>query len=258
MNDNPKIGLVLAAYAATPYMHLHLESRRRNGIDIPTIIHDDASPEKDRLAELCSEYKVQFYCNPQEIGWQAGAYFSNIYSIEWGLENNLDLVVWFTRRFIPLFNWLPSLLALDSECHASAYTNATSDYKMRSECMALSVPKWATLLEHMHKDFDENHDAINHHPLEPRIYDLACRLMPEGFAIWDALITNPREKFCSDVLSHQSHPSDRYFHISQEWGLPYTLRDFVELHAEGYYRPYPNPQEIRHYGVNVQENFKHW
>ena len=57
------IGLVVGTFAAVPYVHLHLEARRRLYPHVPLLVHDDASPKQGELRRLCEEYGCEFESN---------------------------------------------------------------------------------------------------------------------------------------------------------------------------------------------------
>ena len=58
--DPLSIGVVIGTFAAVPYIHLHLEAWRRLFPHIRLLVHDDASPEQERLRRLCAEYGCEF------------------------------------------------------------------------------------------------------------------------------------------------------------------------------------------------------
>jgi len=55
-DPQPSVGLVIATFAAVPYEHSALESRCRNYPDVPALVHEDGSPEREQLVALCARY----------------------------------------------------------------------------------------------------------------------------------------------------------------------------------------------------------
>src|SRR6476646_5428703 len=68
----PKIGLVIATYGATPFIHLALEVRQRLYPSIPLLVHDDASDEQDALARLCQQYGAELEVNSVRLAHEMG------------------------------------------------------------------------------------------------------------------------------------------------------------------------------------------
>ena len=54
-SEPPKVAVVVGTFAAVPYVHLHLEARRRFYPEVPLLVHDDGSPKS---AELCTGAKA--------------------------------------------------------------------------------------------------------------------------------------------------------------------------------------------------------
>ena len=46
------VGLVVGTFAAVPYIHLHLEARRRFYPHVPLLVHDDASPARQNYGNF--------------------------------------------------------------------------------------------------------------------------------------------------------------------------------------------------------------
>ena len=64
--EQPSVLLVVETFAAVPYVHLHLESRRRFYPDVPIIVHDDGSDETARLQDIVCRLRRQLLLAPGE------------------------------------------------------------------------------------------------------------------------------------------------------------------------------------------------
>ena len=57
--DKPKVGLVISTYGALGFVELGLAVRQRLCPEVPTLVHDDASPVGAQLQELCGRVLVR-------------------------------------------------------------------------------------------------------------------------------------------------------------------------------------------------------
>jgi len=103
-----KIGLVIGTYGSPAYIQLHLETARRLYPHIPIIIHDDCSNNVD-LPKICEQYGVKLFSTPTRRGHTRGDLSAMICGLKWASENNFDILIKMSRRFIPLINWTNSL-----------------------------------------------------------------------------------------------------------------------------------------------------
>jgi len=139
-----KLGLVIGTYAAIPYIHLGLESRQRNYWHTPVLVHDDSSSSEPELLSLCERYGAEFSANETRLGHFLGDLVVFKRGLEWASENNLDLVVKFSRRFIPLFDWTVALKDIAWISQYATFSNVAMGNGMgfRTECTALHVRSW--------------------------------------------------------------------------------------------------------------------
>lgn len=68
----PSVGVVIGTFAAVPYVHLQLESWRRNYPQTPLLVSDGASPVADELRKLCASYDAVFVSNPARLRQTVG------------------------------------------------------------------------------------------------------------------------------------------------------------------------------------------
>jgi hypothetical protein len=240
-----KIGLVIGTYASVPYIHLGLESWKRNYAHVPLLVHDDCSPSQDALHGLCNQYGVDFSVNSVERGHTVGDTSSFLSGWLWALDNPFDVLVKFSRRFLPLYDWTPDLERLARETQYPTFSNVCRNlnWGFRSECMAIHVPTWhrADVFGIVNKEviwkkemFAEHfwHELAKevHHYASPANIEYTIRNpKPEwcnAHADW-GLLGDDRTKRVEGVIWHHSCSPDEYYAVSAAWGLPYTRADFT-------------------------------
>jgi hypothetical protein len=227
--DMKKIGLVIGTFAAVPYVHLQLEFSSRLHPKIPVLVHDDRSPAEEILKSLCRKYCAGFQTNQSRLGWRSGDYSVILHGIEWGLKEELDIVVKMSRRFIPLFNWIPGLLNLCQEDPAATYSGPCSDFgfPIRSECMAVNTAAWAQAVPVMTRILEKHALDVNECP-EHHIRALAYLVAPK-ITFWKEILGSGRKEHRPGVLWHDVDSPFDYCRVSKAIGLDYTLADFEDI-----------------------------
>jgi hypothetical protein len=170
------IGLLIGTHGTPAFIHLHLECSKRF-YPIKTLVIDDESEESKKIKDLCGQYGSDFLSS---TGFSDSVFDDGIYKIcdqckqneitinnvckkcskhslgdinltasglEWAKNNNIDLLVKFSRRFLPLYDWRPELLrnALSTDYPAYTYWCETSKFGFRTECAAFVVKDWIDL-----------------------------------------------------------------------------------------------------------------
>jgi hypothetical protein len=140
----PTVGLVISTFAALPYVHLHLESRRRNYPQVPVLVHDDGSPDGAALGDLCRRYEVEFTTTARRHGHFVGDLAALLGGFDWAGARGLDLLVKFSRRFIPTYDWVPEFQTLAYVTQYATYSSRclASGYGFRTECVGMHVKSW--------------------------------------------------------------------------------------------------------------------
>jgi hypothetical protein len=139
----PKIGVVIGTYGSVGYVRLQLESRKLYWPDVPVMIHDDNSPDRDELMRLCNEYGVEYF-SPESRLDSTGDMSCIIEGIDWAKKNKIDIVVKMSRRFLLIHGWDKSLQVLAHNTQYPTYTGHCAEYMYgcRSECVAFHVDSW--------------------------------------------------------------------------------------------------------------------
>lgn len=139
-----KIGLVIGTFASAPYIHLSLESRKRYYPHIPVLVSDDASPKRAELEKLCNRYKVDFISNSSHMPDHYGDLSVFVHGFQWAKQNNIDLLLKISRRFIPLFDWSKELQEAYENTGVATFSNYCTRYGFgfRTECTGFHVPTW--------------------------------------------------------------------------------------------------------------------
>jgi predicted O-methyltransferase YrrM len=244
----PRVAMVIGTYAAVPYVHLQLEARRRFFSHVPVLTHDDASSKRDELESLCREYGCDFETNTSRFPHHLGDLSAFFGGLRWAVDNEFDLLLKVSRRWVFLTDWTDSLSRLALESQYATFSNHTSafDFGFRTECMAMAVKLWGTpqifqsLAEHIHCGRHVFVEAYMHHlavEIEKMKTPDSDRWRSNhpteddrrGYAAWELMGTSR----CSPEpigthLWHDCHTPADYARVASDWGLPYTEADFVD------------------------------
>ncbi len=248
--STPRIGLVIGTYAAVPHVHLQLESWKRHCNNVPCLVIDDMSPDAERLESLCSEYSAAFECNPRRMGHTAGDMNVFIRGAEWGRINGLDMVVKFSRRWIPLLDWQSDISqrAVDSQGPTFSARCLHHGFGFRSECVGMHVDTWCNpkVVGPILKKISEGHSDL----VERDVHScagIAWEMHSEMTRSYDEL--NPPKPGCGsyvewpfmgesrvsprhNILWHEWARAHEYHRALFQWGVGrYRLQDFVDPQA---------------------------
>jgi len=232
---DPRIGLVIGTHGCLAYIHLFLESAKRNFPHIPILISDDCSSQRVGLFNLCEQYGAHFFSNASRRGHFAGDVSSFVNGLEWAKKENLDLLVKMSRRFIPLYDWTKNFKELAVLTQSATYSNECKHYSFtfRSECVGMHVDSW----------YDEKESIVRiMHPkifVEHEIHTIAKKIESKtnsnyknsqlsryfGYVKWDDIGVNRHVKN-PNFLWHYYCSSKVYLDKSAEYGLNYTIHAF--------------------------------
>jgi hypothetical protein len=243
----PSVGLVVGTFASVPYIHLHLEARRRFYPDLPLLVHDDGSPMANELRRLCDDYDSEFETNDSRQPPCIGDISCFIGGLLWGKEEGIDILVKMSRRFVPIENWVPGLQALAMSSQYATYCSYTETFGFgfRSECVGLAVGEW--IAHGMHRTLAGAAVTPGTPFVEALIHGLARRLAEvrcsqarswdedrghrpsnrDGYAPWDFMGTDRCTQYATHLWHNSASPAD-YFRHAKQWGLPYVEQDFVD------------------------------
>ncbi|MGH9720109.1 MAG: hypothetical protein ACRD8O_07840 [Bryobacteraceae bacterium] len=241
----PATGLAIGTFAAVPYVHLALESRRRNYPHVPVLVHDDASGKASELRDLCGEYGAEFHSAGEPLGIQFGDMSSCAQGLDWARRRGLELLAKMSRRFIPLYDWTAELGALAWESQYATFGQRCMhyDFGLRSECVGFHVGAWARecVLRRMHAFVTEKNPTwVEYflHDLARELHQSACEAnriferanpRPEAanaYGVW-RIMPNRRIAKSDRILWHNCDRPADYARTALLWGLPYRKRDFL-------------------------------
>ena len=253
-----KIGVVIGTYGAVPYIDLGLHYLKNvNGIQ-NILIHDDCSNKQQELQALAKNYNVDFYSTPKNM-WHKSCIGSigdqNCFfeGLKWAKEKKLDILIKFSRRLIPCYNWLDNFKNLVIESDGITFGSyCTKDlFDMRTECLAMNVNAWNNnfSLSEMHKLITNEYPTF----AEFWMHDMAKILdgqnfsekynkwkkdhfigyQRSGYVLWKDLLGicryNDVERH-NDVLWHMYSKEEDYYKKSINiFNDKYTLNDFKEI-----------------------------
>lgn len=239
------VGLVIGTFASVPYVHLHLESRRRNYPDIPTLVHDDCSSKRNQLEELCEQYGCDFISTEMRLQPTMGDLSAIVKGLEWAKTKEIDILAKMSRRFIPLVDWVSDLklLAYDSGHHTFSNLTRTFDFGFRTECIGMRLRDWLqnTSASAMHASLEANreifvegyiHDLarkLNRHNPQAELWDQIHRRPPEAnaYAVWDFIGEDRCTRFDRFMWHNAYYPQD-YADLAMLWNLPYIRERFTD------------------------------
>lgn len=243
---HPSVALVIGTYAAAPYIHMALESRRRYYPSMPLLVHDDGSPQASQLEALCRQYGAEFRSNPRRSGHTVGDISSYIGGLEWAASLGVDLLVKMSRRFIPLHDWKPDLQTIAWETQYPTYSQRCRHFNFgfRTECVGFHVASWydpairrelleivarnepvfvegclhqfARRIQRCACDLNRRHEALN-----PRLPD------SDAYGIWP-IMPDRRTTKKPDILWHDCDAPADYWRIARDFGLSYSIEDFLD------------------------------
>ena len=238
--ENINLGVVISTFGSFDYIKLHLINLKKNNISNILVV-DDFSNEKDDLKKLCNEFNVDFICTPRKFPYKqcvgsngdtAGFY----YGLKWAKEKNVNLLVKFSRRLIPLFDWTKNLFKLAKESDAITFSSYCEKdlFNIRTECIGMYVPAWSesyilnSIANNLNNDiivfaeywFHEIAKILSYRNCSKKWYDFEKQqnlgYQRSGYALWlDILGTNRYNKNNRNehVLWHMFNSEDEYLRI---------------------------------------------
>ncbi len=171
-----RIGLVIGTYASVPYVHLGLETWRRHCPHIEVLVHDDCSRDGDRLRELCREYGASFETNSVRKHHTVGDQSAFLGGLLWSRRQGHDILVKFSRRFVPLYDWTGGLAVLARGSQEATFSNVCMNinWGFRSEAVAMHARSSAPVVEKLRRDVVERENVF----VEGTIHALAREIEP--------------------------------------------------------------------------------
>lgn len=250
LSPNPKIGVVIGTYAAVPYVVLQLEARKLYWPEVAVLVHDDSSQCQEELRAVCQQYGADFVSTPYRLAATVGDMSAFMAGLNWGKENDLDIIVKLSRRYILYHNWVPGLQKLSYNTQYATYGNSCVyyDYPLRSECIGMNVAVW-----HASRAVGELRQIVSTNIPPPEIMEkwyhaLCCQIHMEyaptavrkyeklflrhpragGFGIWH-MMGYSRHSRVPGILWDDIHSPLDYWLMADSWGLKnYKLEDFED------------------------------
>lgn len=229
--EKPSIGVCISTFGSYAYVALHLEALRRfNPQVVNILVVDDCSDKTAQLIALCKKYHADFISNPRRLGHQCGDIAAFCHAINYGSLWCLDLMVKFSRRFLPVRPWYEELQALAYKTQHHTYSSfcTAHNFGFRTECMGMHVPSHLTVLDSYRAGVLGPPKAMN--LVEAYIHQDVIAKLPlneisqkntdphGGFALWGMMGTSRRRPQI-DVFWHESHSIDRYQFFDRQWEL---------------------------------------
>ncbi len=148
-DDNIKVGVVIGTCGSSDIINLQLHYLKNINKIENVLIVDDYSQEQDLLKNICDKYNADLIISPYKlpyihlIGCNGDNYC--IYKgLEWAKAKKLDVILKFSRRFIPCYNWIDNFKKLIKESDGITFSSYSDEMKMgfRTECFGMNVNAW--------------------------------------------------------------------------------------------------------------------
>lgn len=236
--NKPSIGLVIGTHGSPAYVHLFLESAKQY-FPIPILIHDDCSNKQAELKELAKQYGCDFSSNSERFNHGSGDITVFSEGLSWA--KNLDILVKMSRRFIPFFDWRPSLIETALKSQHITYTNHCEYFKfdIRSECVGMYVPEWTPYIEELRtlaktpvevekdlmkfiSEFPKPTCIVNENYMHTNSANRYC----QDYGVWDTMGSN-RMMVNTQIMWHDVYLPAAYFNKAKAYGLDYSMKDFI-------------------------------
>lgn len=223
--DDPSFALAIVTYGSVAYVRLALAVRAKFYPDVPALVVDDCSKEKDALAEVCAQYGADFHCNAERFDHTRGDMMAFATALKW---SKADVLVKMSRRFVPTIDWRPSLRTVVAETQHATYAGVNdATWGLRTECIALDVRRWT----HKAATLEEIARTSTWLWVEKAMQDLAVQIVPwgtgnhDGAALWDYPGLG---KWCrtDGHLWHDTASHEDYAALGRSLGLDCKGEDF--------------------------------
>ena len=226
-----KFGIVIGTYGTPAYVALGLEAKKRFCPDVPALVHDDCSDAGDEVYGVCRRYGADYVTTQSRKGHQVGDLSAFLAGMQWARSRDLDVLVKFSRCYVPIFDWRESLEAV-ANGEAATFGNKDKMHPLllRTEAVALRVREWFS-----RQAVDEIARATQQP--SPAAEGLMLKLAAKAshrapLAVWPAVSDNgfrPAAGF--PTLWHLHSRANDYYELSASWGLPYGSERFGERFA---------------------------
>jgi hypothetical protein len=196
------LGLVISTFGTPEYIQLAMEVMKNNGVNIPVLVHDDSSGDKN-LQEICRKYGCNFTSTRTKYGHFAGDVASVHNGLIWAENKKIDVLIKMSRRFIPLFDWTKSLLETIEKNPNFTYGNRCNhfDFPLRTECVAYVVKKWINNLGELKKVITKYANPPYRNLTTGGHIEFEMFNMAKSFGVWKEIGDNRMRKM-PNILWH--------------------------------------------------------
>jgi hypothetical protein len=228
--SNPSLGVVIGTFGTPGFVHLHLEAMKRYNPGVRVLVSDDASGRPE-FEGLCREYGAEFVTNPRRLGHIPGDLSAMYNGLRWARSNGFDLLVKFSRRWLPHKEWTDDFknLAVRTQHHTFSSKCSWSGFSFRSESLGMSAVAWHPFVYELEKVVQ---DAASPNWVEYWLHDRAINMQAnfpayqyespaKGYVEWEAMFGNRSRKVNPPgVFWHNATRTEEYVALARSWGLP--------------------------------------
>ena len=154
---SPSIGVVVGTHGSPDLIELQLHYLCKvNGL--PVLVHDDASPERGAIEEVCRRYTadgfdVTFASTGTNHGHRRGDVMAFAAALEWAEERGFDLLYKTSRRFVICKEWAENAKTLAVTTGGITFSNFTQTERLgfRTEFFGVHVTSWSGQIDRLRK-----------------------------------------------------------------------------------------------------------
>lgn len=148
-NHNIKVGVVIGTCGSSDIIRLQLHYLKNINKIENVLIVDDYSQEQDLLKTICDKYNVDLIISPYELPYIhligcSGDNYCIYKGLEWAKNKKLDVILKFSRRFIPCYKWIDDFKNLVKKSDGITFSSYSDKMKMgfRTECFGMNTNVW--------------------------------------------------------------------------------------------------------------------
>jgi SAM-dependent methyltransferase len=229
----PTVGVVIGTHGTPGYVALHLHVLQTHNPEVPVLVVDDCSPQYQKLLSWCKKYKAELFVNPVRLGHAKGDMGVFAQGLLWAKRRELDLLVKFSRRFLPVCTWVRQFtqLAVDTQHHTYSNECNNSGFGFQTQAVGMHVDSHYSMLPEYLRGTESDQgltEAFVHQRIAQRIplppAAVAHENRHKGFATW-RLLGNRQER-SQLAFWHETHPKADYQALASALGIAAGIEEF--------------------------------
>jgi len=203
---DPLVGVVIGSYGWPGLIDLQIRCIRQTCGDVPILVSDDCSPNRDKIAAVCLLHGVDYISGEERIGHTGGDVSAFYRGVCWAADRGLKAIAKLSQRFVGIAGrWLHDgaidLLA-SGLAIATQRCRGKENFPLRTEAVLVDVGQWnrPAVLDRIkpRRYWNDKPGGLN---AEQIIYDLMREELGGMFWPWK-LFGEDRYRISPDFLWH--------------------------------------------------------